>query len=289
MKLGYQTNTWGGVVGHPAGVTSVKDLYYLANGSTEDALKEIAEAGYKGFEIFDGNLMQYQDKKEEFIKLLADNSLTIIGVYTGGNFIFPDILEEELAKIENVAAFAYELGAQHLVVGGGAIRTNGIKESDYNDLGYALNRVVEIAEKYHLIPSYHPHLGTCVQSPEQLDKLMPLTRINLCPDTAHIEAGGGDPVKVFKKYVERIKYVHFKDYENGEFLPLGEGHQKFDEMVKVLEEANYDGWITVELDSYPDPLQGAKISRSYLNNSKKQTKQNKLHPFGITKTSLKTK
>ena len=29
MKLAYQTNTWGGVVGHPAGVTSVKDLYYL--------------------------------------------------------------------------------------------------------------------------------------------------------------------------------------------------------------------------------------------------------------------
>ena len=71
MKLGYQTNTWGGVVGHPAGVTSVKDLYYLANGSTEEALNDIArEAGYKGFEMFDGNLMQYQDKPEEFIKLL---------------------------------------------------------------------------------------------------------------------------------------------------------------------------------------------------------------------------
>jgi inosose dehydratase len=264
MRLGYQTNTWGGVVGHPAGVTSVKDLYYLSNGSTEDALKEIAEAGYKGFEIFDGNLMQYRDKKEEFIKLTSDHSLSFIGVYTGGNFIFPDILEEELAKIEEVAAFAYELGAKHLVVGGGAVRTNGIEESDYNNLGDALNRIVEIAEKYHLIPSYHPHLGTNVQSPEQLDKLMPLTTINLCPDTAHIEAGGGDPVEVIKKYIDRIKYVHFKDYENGEFLPLGEGHQKFAEMLKILEEANYDGWITVELDSWANPKEGAEISRQFL-------------------------
>lgn len=264
MKLGYQTNTWGGVVGHPAGVTSVKDLYYLANGSTEDALKEIAEAGYKGFEIFDGNLMQYRDKKEEFMKLTSDHSLSFIGVYTGGNFIFPDILEEELAKIEEVAAFAYELGAKHLVVGGGAVRTYGTKESDYKNLGNALNRVVGIAEKYHLIPSYHPHLGTNVQSPEQLDKLMPLTTINLCPDTAHIEAGGGDPVEVIKKYVDRIKYVHFKDYENGEFLPLGQGHQKFAEMLKILEEANYDGWITVELDSWANPKEGAEISRQFL-------------------------
>ncbi|WP_256200939.1 hypothetical protein [Thermoanaerobacter thermocopriae] len=27
MKIGYMTNAWGSVVGHPAGVTSVKDLF----------------------------------------------------------------------------------------------------------------------------------------------------------------------------------------------------------------------------------------------------------------------
>ncbi|MFX0561097.1 sugar phosphate isomerase/epimerase family protein [Tepidibacillus infernus] len=264
MKLGYQTNTWGGVIGHPAGVTSVKDLYYLANGSSEEALRDIAATGYKGFEIFDGNLMQYKDNPEKFKELVNENSLDFIGVYSGGNFIFREILEEELLKIEEVAAFASKLGAKHLVVGGGAIRSNGILESDYIELGNALNQVAEIAKKYNLIPSYHPHLGTCVQSPEQLDKLMPLTTINLCPDTAHIEAGGGDPVEVIKKYADRIKYVHFKDYQNGEFLPLGEGHQKFDEMLKVLDKVRYDGWITVELDSYPDPKHGAEISRQFL-------------------------
>ncbi|MDQ3292643.1 MAG: sugar phosphate isomerase/epimerase [Bacteroidota bacterium] len=264
MKLGYQTNTWGGVVGHPAGVTSVKDLYYLTPGSTEEALRDIAAAGYEGFELFDGNLMQYIEKKEEFKSLMNELSLKFIGVYTGGNFIFPDILEEELAKIESVAAFASELGAEHLVIGGGAIRANGIKESDYKALGDALNTVIEIAERYNLAPGYHPHLGTCVQAPEQLDKLMPLTKINLVPDTAHIEAGGGDPVEVINKYADRIKYVHFKDYKDGEFLPLGEGNQKFDEMLNVLNEANYGGWITVELDSYADPKKGAEISRKFL-------------------------
>lgn len=264
MKFGYQTNTWGGVVGHPAGVTSVKDAYYLANGSTESALKDIASAGYQGFELFDGNLMQYKGKEEEFKRLIEKHSLDFIGVYTGGNFIYPDILEDELVKIEEVAALASTLGAEHLVVGGGAVRAKGILDSDYRDLAEALNKVSHIAGKYGLIASYHPHLGTCVQSPEQLDKLMPLTVINLCPDTAHIEAGGGDPVVVIKKYIDRIQYVHFKDYQNGEFLPLGEGTQEFDEMVRVLEEAQYDGWFTVELDSYHDPKAGAEISRKYL-------------------------
>ena len=45
MKLSCHTITWGGVVGHPVGVTSVKNLFYLANGSTEQALRDVAAAG----------------------------------------------------------------------------------------------------------------------------------------------------------------------------------------------------------------------------------------------------
>ena len=61
MKIGYQTNTWGGVVGHPGGVTSIKDTYYLANGSSEQAIRDIGEVGYDGVELFDGNLMQFRN------------------------------------------------------------------------------------------------------------------------------------------------------------------------------------------------------------------------------------
>ena len=40
--------------------------------------------------------MEYKDRVEEFQALIRENSLDFIGVYTGGNFIFPDILVEEL-------------------------------------------------------------------------------------------------------------------------------------------------------------------------------------------------
>jgi inosose dehydratase len=264
MKIGYQTNTWGGVFGHPGGVTSVKDLYYVANGSTEQAAKDIAAAGYKGIELFDGNLMQYENRPNEFKQMLKQLNLDLIGVYTGANFIFKDILEEEFDKIEKVAKLAAECGAVHLVFGGGAVPARGIQKSDYVQLAESLERAAKVAKKHGLIPSYHPHLGTCVQGPDQLDIIMGLTTISLCPDTAHIEAGGGDPVAVIKKYADRIQYVHFKDYKSGSFLPLGEGHQNFAEMLSLLRAANYDGWITVELDSYPDPLEGARISKAFL-------------------------
>ncbi|WP_424767565.1 sugar phosphate isomerase/epimerase family protein [Paenibacillus sp. sgz302251] len=264
MKLGYQTNTWGGVVGHPAGVTSVKDLYYLANGSTEQAIVDIAAAGYKGIELFDGNLMQYENRLDEFRKLLEDNGLSLIGVYTGANFIYEDILVEELAKIEKVAKLSAEAGAEYLVLGGGAIRASGIRETDYAALAKGLDLAAEAAARYGLTATYHPHLGTITQGPDQLDRLMELTSIGLCPDTAHIEAGGGDPVAIIKKYADRIPYVHFKDYASGAFLPLGEGRQRFGDMLEVLQASGYAGWITVELDSYGNPLEGAKISKTYL-------------------------
>jgi inosose dehydratase len=252
-------------VGHPAGVTSVKDLYYLANGSTEDAMSDISEAGYQGFELFDGNLMQFVDREDELQGLMRHYDLELVGVYAGANFIYPEILSEELGKIEEAARLGARLGASHLVVGGGAVRARGVEERDYQLLGEGLERVVDIASQQGLIPSFHPHLGTCAISPEQIARTFEHTSIGFCPDTAHLEAGGGDPAELMKTFSDRLTYVHFKDYADGSFLPLGRGNQNFGAMIQVLKEIGYDGWITVELDSFDQPaLVGAQISKSYL-------------------------
>jgi len=266
MKIGYQTNTWGGVVGHPGGVTSIKDAYYLANGSSEQAIRDIGEVGYDGVELFDGNLMQFRNDKKKFRELLQEHAQELIGVYTGANFIYPDILEEELNKFRLVAELTAELGGIHFVIGGGAVRGTGIQRDDHKLLADGLNRARQIAMEAGLIASYHPHLGSLVETPEQLDQLMPLTDIHLCPDTAHIEAGGGDPADVIRRYGQRIQYVHLKDLKGGEFLPLGAGSQNFSDILGALYEHDYDGWITVELDSYADPREGAFISKNYLRN-----------------------
>ncbi|MFS0614411.1 sugar phosphate isomerase/epimerase family protein [Lederbergia ruris] len=264
MKLGYVTNCWGGVFGHPGGVTSVKDSYYLASGSTEEALSDLSSVGYQGVEIFDGNLMQYEKSKEEFNSLIKKNSLTLIGAYTGGNFIYDEILDEELAKINRVAQLASEFGATHLVVGGGAIRSEGIQAGDYEKLGKALEKVKLIAKKHNLLASYHPHLGSTIETIEQTRELMKHTTINLCPDTAHLQAAGSDPAEFIKEFKNQIKYVHLKDFGMDSFQPLGHGTQDLNEVIKVLRDIDYDGWITVELDSYHNPKEGAKISKDYL-------------------------
>lgn len=266
MKLAYQTNTWGGVIGSPVGVTSIKDLFYLANGSTEQAMRDIAAAGYQGFELFDGNLVQFEEKKEEFRSLMEETGLKLVAVYSGANFIFPEVLPEELWRIEKAASLAAEFGAEHLVVGGGAKRSTGIVESDYDRLSEGLDRVVDLAAKYGLTASFHPHLGTCVETPEQVDKVMARSRIGLCPDTAHLAAGGADVARLIRKYAHRIPYVHLKDYRANPFtfLPLGEGELDMKGIVQTLVDIQYTGWITVELDSHPNPKLAAEISKKFL-------------------------
>jgi inosose dehydratase len=267
MKLGHQTNTRG-VVGHPAGVTSIKDLFYLSCGETETCVREVATAGFAGVEFFDGNVVNFPGGPSALAGLLAELELTAVAVYSGANFIFPEILPEELWRIERAAAAAAELAAPHLVVGGGARRAaGGTASADHLLLGRGLDRVVEIAASYGLVASFHPHLGTCVESREAIDLAFANSPIHFCPDTAHLAAGGSDNLELLTRYADRIEYVHIKDYvpEPFGFVPLGEGHLDIAAIIRLLEELGYDGWLMVECDGYPgDPLAAAETSKRYL-------------------------
>jgi inosose dehydratase len=267
MRLGYHSITWGGVVGDATGVTSVKDLYYRANGPMEQAVTDIAAAGYAGTEMFDGNLVPYADRPDDLRNLLTRAGLELVSVYTGGNFIYDEILPEELHRIRRAAELAATFGAQRLVVGGGARRASGTQDLDYERLAAALDRVTDIAEEHGLTASYHPHLTTIVESPDELARLLPRTRIGFCPDTAHLAAGGGDPAALIRRYPDRIRHVHLKDLRLDPFgwLPLGQGVLDLPDIVRAVQESGYDSWLIVELDDYDgDPREAAEISKTYL-------------------------
>ncbi|MFW6181521.1 MAG: sugar phosphate isomerase/epimerase family protein, partial [Spirochaetota bacterium] len=211
--------------------------------------------------------LQYPGGKQVLKSLLDGLGMRLVAVYSGANFIFPEILGEELWRVEKAAEAAGDLGAEHLVVGGGARRAGGTEERDYRLLGEGLDRVGDVAGKHGLAVSFHPHLGTCVESPEEVDKAMESTGINLCPDTAHLAAGGADLPRLIRRYAGRIRYVHLKDYvpEPFGFVPLGQGRLDLEPVAEALRDIGYDGWITVETDGYPgDPRDSAATSMRYL-------------------------
>ena len=271
-KKAYQTNCWGVLGGEPVGVTSIKDLFYRTFGDITRAIAEIGQAGYQAIEVFDGNLVQYQGKLSELRTLLNDSGVSLLAVYSGANFIFPEILPEELWRIRKAADFAAELGAEHLVVGGGAKRSVPATDEDYARLGAALDQVADLAEERDLLAHYHPHLTTMAETPEQVRKVFSSSKIYFCPDTAHLFAAGGDPAKLILEHASRIRYVHLKDFrrEPFAFLPLGEGELDMNATLQALVTIKYNGWIAVELDAYEDPKTGAEISMRYLQEFEKR-------------------
>ncbi|MDR1291795.1 MAG: sugar phosphate isomerase/epimerase [Clostridiales Family XIII bacterium] len=266
MDVAYMTNAWGAVVAHCAAANNVNGAYYLSTGGDAEAISEIAEAGFNQIEIFDGNLLAYEDRPGDFKRLLDDNGVGLLAVYSAANFIYDEILQEELYRIKKAAAFAAGLGATQLVLGGGATRYDGIREDDYKKLAAGLDKVCDIAEEAGVTASYHPHMGSLVENLGQLDKVAPYTRIALCPDMGHLVLGGSDPIAVCQKYLDRIAYVHLKDVtKDGMFCPLGEGVIDFPALMDVLRSADRELIYAIECDGwYGDPRQGAKITYSYL-------------------------
>ena len=265
-KKAYHANCWGDLGGNAVGVTSITQLTYRTFADMERAINDIGACGYEGVEIFDGNLLDYETHLKDLKKICANAGVKFLATYSGANFIFDDILPEELSRIDRAANAAAEMGAEHIVVGGGAKRAKGSKRDDIKKLGAALEKVVRIAKKAGLQAHYHPHLTTIVEGPAEVRKVFKETSIHFCPDTAHLAAAGGDVPAMIREHAKRISYVHLKGWQKDPFAftPIDRGSLNMSAIIKAMKDINFSGWVTAELDSWPDPKEGAAHSMKYL-------------------------
>lgn len=266
VRLAYHANCWGPLGGDAVGVTSITRLTYRTFGDMATAIRAIGAAGYAGTELFDGNLFDYAGRQDELKRVLDGAGVRLVAAYSGANFIFADILDEELARIAKAADLAAGLGALHLVVGGGAKRAGGIRPGDIERLGAGLEQVVGIARRAGLRAHYHPHLSTIVEGPEAVREIFRHTSIDFCPDTAHLAAAGGDPAAQIRELRDRVGYVHLKGLQRDPFAftPLDAGDLDNAAVIRTLLEQGFTGWITTELDAWPDPAEGAIRSRRFI-------------------------
>jgi inosose dehydratase len=269
VQLAYHANCWGPLGGSAVGVTSIGELTYRTFGDIERAIAEIGVVGYGGVELFDGNLLDYDGRRGALRSALSAAKVQLVAAYSGANFVFADMLTEELSRIRRAADAAADLGATHLVVGGGAKRSDGTRPDDHQRLADGLEKVVAIAAQRSLKAHYHPHLTTIVEGPADVDKIFALTSIDFCPDTAHLAAAGGDVPAMIRKYGSRISYVHLKGWrqEPFGFTPLDEGDLSIGKILAALAEIKFAGWIATELDAWPDPKEGAARSFAFLRKS----------------------
>ena len=140
-----------------------------------------------------------------------------------------------------------------------------------------LNELGKIAKDSGIEIGLHPHANTIVETPDEIDMIMELTDPNcvgMVPDTGHIALGGGDPVKISRKYSSRLCYFHLKDvsgtFQRPNFGPnireLGNGEVDFTGVMALLKEVGYKGWLNVEQDyTALTPVESATQSMTYIN------------------------
>ena len=142
-----------------------------------------------------------------------------------------------------------------------------------------VNYQAEAAAKYGLKVGLHNHLGTPVESQDEVEKFL-----EKCPtaglvfDAGHLAGAYGDPMYILEKYYDRIITVHVKDFvykdrdnknwcERLRFCELGGGEMGDinRDVVSFLVKKNFNGWLCVEHDTHlQDPVIDLKISRDYI-------------------------
>ena len=131
------------------------------------------------------------------------------------------------------------------------------------------NAFVEAAAYYGLKAALHNHLGTRVESQQELDDFMAaVPGAELLLDIAHLHAAGGDCVETVRKYHDRLAAVHFKDvFIKDESIGLDQwpARLRFCELnggncglpleaiVKALRDEHYDKWLLIEHDTHLRP------------------------------------
>ncbi len=258
------------------------------------SFREASEVGFHHVETFYNFVLPWWDKPQELKELMDGMNLRFVTVSNGGPMKTrfedaaqaPQIIEEHLKLVRWIKGF----GCDHLKINTGGRRPEGTPREDLNQMAKTFNELGKRISDEGLKFAVHAHLWTQFQVRSEIDRVMEMTdpkHVYLVVDTGHITMAGIDPVELTRAYVSRIVEFHMKDTrpedrgghkgptpqregytDKGKriFLELGNGGGvDFPAILAVLKKNNWDGWLTVELDSTDTtPKQSAAQSKKYL-------------------------
>ncbi|NLX82618.1 MAG: TIM barrel protein [Clostridiales bacterium] len=246
----------------------------------EQFLKEVSDLGYEQVENF-AFIMDYFEGDAGRVKAMLDKyQLTMANLYQH----FSEDEEKDLQNTEKFIGFMKGIGAKYLNLQAVMWNDAPLKRPMDKEriLRYAAlsNKVGQLCKQAGIVACFHPHAQTAVYTQEEIQLFLDNTDpklVSLCLDTAHTAIAGMDVVKAFRRWINRIAYVHLKDVDPvlekfsnpmQAFCELGIGTVDFRGVHKVLKENGYDGVLCVELDHRPVcNYKSAMISRQYLHNA----------------------
>ena len=262
-------------------------------------LSETREAGFVGTEL--GG--KFPVDADGLSKVLAEYDLALVSGWYSGTLI-NNTLEDELVRIQEQLALFRACNASVIVYGETYDTVQNKQEkplstrpklSDFDvvDYGKRLTALAEHCSTEGVPLTFHHHMGTAVETEDELDQLMANTgdAVGLLLDTGHLVFAGGDNARVIGNHGSRITHFHTKDVRadvlanidktrqsfldcvlEGVFTVPGDGMIDYFSIMNELYDVGYEGWVIIEAEQDPkkaNPFDYAKMGYNALNDALK--------------------
>ena len=263
----------------------------------EQCVSEMALAGFEGCSV--GH--KYPTDRDELKRHLELRGLRVSEPWVSTFFTVNRMRERTLDQFHQQLEFIKDMGGTDIVLAelGGAVHQVPmvtplankpiLNDEQWTALTEGMNELGRIAAEQGMKICYHHHVGTGVQTPEEVDRFVHSTDpevVHLLYDPAHGYWGGCDPYKLVADYGSRIGHVHLKDVRKavierctaeslsfaesiieGVFTVPGDGDLDFRAILQSLADTGYTGWLVVEAEQdfrKAHPLTMAKKAREHL-------------------------
>lgn len=244
----------------------------------ETCLAETRQAGYSGTEL--GG--KFPRQSEVLKPIMRQYGLDVISGWYDGRCAERDV-DAEMEAITPHLQLLKDMGSRHVVYADTSLGRHGaiwdpiskrpsLGDGEWPAYGRKLTMLAERMQEFGVAMAFHHHMGTIVETDEEVGKLMQYTgpAVGLLYDTGHSSFAGGDPLALVKRHVKRIVHVHCKDPRaailekarrddmsfmaavlEGIFTVPGDGSIDYVPILRTLADNGYSGWLVVEAEQDP--------------------------------------
>jgi inosose dehydratase len=261
LQIGYTALIWGALPRSPENLAP--------------AVKDMSDLGFHKFETFAAILEDWENKGT-LGDLLSKNSIPLVSAYATVQLTDTSTRKENLAQLVRWGTIVKKHGGRFIV-----LAPNGVKREGYNfqehraNIIAGLNEYAAAVTDLGLSTGLHQHTGTAVETRDEVYAVMEAVNTNhlkFAPDVGQLQKGGSDAAKVVKDFLPITVHMHLKDFVGGEhfagYCPLGQGKVDLKAILDMMESANPNANVMVELDGSQNapytPRQTAEISKAYL-------------------------
>ena len=239
------------------------------------SIRAAVEIGAKGIQFDVRNELRPADLSDSGRRQLRHDleieGLTIssLSFPTRRSLYDPDQLEARIAGLKQTLEFAYQLRVPIVVARVGAIPQE--KDSpEFKSLIEVLNEVARHANRVGATLAITPTRDSAADLKDLIDRVKDgLVGVNF--DPAVFAMCGRDAVAAFRELHKHVLHITARDGVrdidgSGQEVALGRGDVDWPELLALLTEADYRGWLTVDRSHSDDITRDAERALAYLQN-----------------------